>query len=112
MEPITLPELSAELLEKAKASSSGRAAQTLHGGRERTLRQTLIALRADHSLPEHPSPGQATLQLVVGRAVFRTATDRAELQTGTWIEIPDEVHAVDAVEDTVLLLTTVVGGSN
>lgn len=87
----------------------GRSARTIYGGRERNLRQTLIALIADHSLPDHPSPGQATLQMLVGRAVLRTGTAQAQLEAGSWIEIPDEVHAVDALDNTVLLLTTVVG---
>ena len=97
-----------DLLEQARTSSSGRAALTVYGGRDHRLRQTLIAIRSGEELSDHPSPGEATLQVFRGVCVLRTAAERAELPAGTHVHIPDEMHAVEAIEDVVILLTTVV----
>ena len=51
----------------AREHTSGRSAVTVHGGREHHLRQTLIALAGGRSLGEHENPGEATLQVLVGR---------------------------------------------
>lgn len=40
-------------LETASTASNGRSAHTIYGGREHSLRQTLIALRAGSKLDEH-----------------------------------------------------------
>lgn len=57
MEPISLTTVAATLLTQAKDSHSGRAAQTVYGGHEHGLRQTVIALAGGHELAEHESPG-------------------------------------------------------
>lgn len=58
---LSLHQLADEQLTAAKAASSGRSAQTVYGGRGRTLRQTVLAMAAGHGLDEHESPGEATL---------------------------------------------------
>lgn len=45
----------------------------MYGGHERSLRQTLIALRADARLDDHESPGDATLQVLAGRVLLTVA---------------------------------------
>ena len=40
-------------LDHARGASSGRSAETVYGGHEHVLRQTLIALRAGQRLEEH-----------------------------------------------------------
>ena len=57
----SLDALARELLAAACASSSGRAARTVHGGHEHVLRQTVIALAAGQTLAEHENPGEATV---------------------------------------------------
>ena len=76
MEGRSLTEVTEQLLTQAEDSHSGRAAQTVYGGHDRVLRQTVIALAAEHALAEHESPGEATLQVLVGR-VSLTAGDDA-----------------------------------
>ena len=60
----SLDALARELLAAATASSSGRAARTVHGGHEHVLRQTVIALAAGQTLAEHDNPGEATVHVL------------------------------------------------
>jgi len=92
-------------LEAARSSSSGRSAQTLYGGHEHVLRQTLVALRAGSTLDEHESPGEATLQVLHGRITLVAGKDRWNGSPGDLFFVPDRRHAVEAVEDSVVLLT-------
>lgn len=95
-------------LETASTSSSGRSAHTIYGGHERVLRQTLVALRAGSDLDEHESPGEATLQVLHGRVTLVAGDNRWNGSPGDLIVIPDSRHALEAVEDSVVLLTVAV----
>lgn len=107
---ISLTTLADELLATAKEANSGRAARTVHGGAELSLRQTVIALTAGHGLDEHESPGEATLQVLRGRVrLVGVASGSVEGTTGDLMTIPDERHSLDADEDSVVLLTVAVG---
>ncbi|CUR55676.1 conserved hypothetical protein, putative cupin domain [metagenome] len=92
-------------LETARAASSGRSAHTVYGGHAHVLRQTLIALRAGSSLDEHENPGEATLQVLHGRVTLTAGESRWDGAAGDIVAIPDSRHALDAVEDSVVLLT-------
>jgi hypothetical protein len=76
MQKLSLIALGRELLskavlsEEASASSGARAAQTVHGGHEKALRQTVIALAKDAALAEHASPGEATIYVLHGRRLL------------------------------------------
>ncbi|MDN5558974.1 MAG: cupin domain-containing protein [Ruaniaceae bacterium] len=105
METVSLVSLAARELELAKEAHNGRSSITVYGGRDRHLRQTLIALLAGQRLPEHASPGDATLQVISGRIVLSTEAGRWELRSGSFVGIPDEVHSVDALEDATFLLS-------
>ena len=67
MQKTSLIALARHQLAHARTASSGRSAKTIFGGHEHHLRQTLIALAGGESLAEHESPGEATLQVLVGR---------------------------------------------
>jgi quercetin dioxygenase-like cupin family protein len=105
MESISLTRLAADKLAEAKKLNSGRAAHTIHGGHTHELRQTVLALLAGHDLSEHDSPGEATLQVLLGHVRVTTGDDAWEGKTGDYVAIPRERHALHAVEDSVIMLT-------
>ncbi|OHV32594.1 MULTISPECIES: cupin domain-containing protein [Pseudofrankia] len=105
METTSLTAIAEEQLARARQAHAGRAAHTLHGGQGHSLRQTILALLANHELAEHESPGEATLQVLRGR-VRLTAGQRAwDGAAGDHVTIPPERHALAAIEDSVVLLT-------
>lgn len=61
MQKRSLTALAREHLANAHATGSGRSAETVYGGNEHLLRQTVMALVAGRELDEHDSPGEATL---------------------------------------------------
>jgi quercetin dioxygenase-like cupin family protein len=107
MQKFSLDAVAREQLEAARRSSAARAATTIVGGHERTLRQTAIALLADAFLEEHENPGEATLLVVSGRVRLTAGADSWEARTGDLLEIPPARHGVLALEDSVVLLTAV-----
>ena len=105
MQKLSLEALSRQHLERAASSSTGRSSQTVYGGHERTLRQTLIALRAGSTLAEHENPGEATL--LVHRGRIRLVSDDAswEGMAGDLLIVPEARHSVEALEDAAFVLT-------
>ncbi len=101
----SLTALSRHQLENARSASSGRSAHTLYGGHEHVLRQTLIALRAGAHLDEHENPGEATVQVLHGRVTLVAGDVRWNGSPGDLLFVPDSRHALEAVEDSVVLLT-------
>ncbi len=80
---------------------------TVHGGHDRALRETVLALAAGHELAEHESPGEATVQVLHGRVRLTTNTDSWEGTSGDHVAIPPERHGLAALEDSVIPLTVV-----
>ena len=67
----------------------------------------MIALLAGQSLEEHESPGEATLQVLRGRVRLVAGEASQDLETGRLAAIPPARHALEAPEDSVVLLTVV-----
>ncbi len=105
MQSVSLNELAGIHLEKARGSSAGRSATTVYGDHSHELRQTLIALAGGESLAEHESPGEATLQVLVGRVQMTAGDDNWEGTVGDLAPIPSQRHGLLALEDAVFLLT-------
>jgi quercetin dioxygenase-like cupin family protein len=105
MEKISLTALARQHLATAREGSSGRSSHTVYGGHEHLLRQTLIALAAGRSLDEHENPGEATLQVLLGRVRLTAADVSWEGSPGDHLAIPDTRHGLAALEDCVVLLT-------
>lgn len=105
MQKESLTALLRHQLEIARNSSSGRSAHTVYGGHEHALRQTMIALRAGTNLDEHESPGEATVHVLHGRVTLVAGGTRWNGSPGDLLLVPDRRHALEAVEDSVVLLT-------
>lgn len=91
-------------LEEAITSDKGRSAKILvHDG---PLRQTVIGLRAGQVLAEHNSPPAASMYVLRGR-VRVTGQDQSEVDAGEIVALTHVRHGVEALEDSVFLLTTV-----
>lgn len=105
MENSSLTALTFQHLELAREASSGRSAHTVYGGHNHLLRQTLIALVSGEALEEHDSPGEATVQVLSGRVRLIAGEHLWEGAVGDLLVIPDERHALEAMEDSSVLLT-------
>ncbi|UZN05097.1 cupin [Cellulomonas sp. S1-8] len=106
-----MPDLHAladELLAAALTDPHGRSAQlVVHDGE---LRQTVLALVAGARLGEHSSPPAASLQALRGHVRVEVGDDvQQEVVAGELWELTHERHSVVALEDSVVLLTTVTG---
>lgn len=105
MNKVSLDAIARERLEEATGSSSGRSSETVVGGHEKTLRQTVLALRAGAALQEHENPGEATVHVLRGRVTLSAADTSWDGRTGDLLVVPDHRHSLLAHEDSVILLT-------
>ncbi|HEV7949971.1 MAG TPA: cupin domain-containing protein [Glaciihabitans sp.] len=105
MQKVSIEALARQQLKLATDASSGRSASTIFGGHEKALRQTLLALVKDTTLAEHESPGEATVYVVEGRVQLHAAGATWEARTGDLLIMPSARHSIDALEDSVLLMT-------
>lgn len=103
----SLDAIAREQLDAAHRSPAHRAASTVHGGHEQTMRQTVVALVAGAELAEHENPGEATLYVLHGRARLVAGADQWEARTGDLLIIPPERHSLQAIDDCAVLLTAV-----
>lgn len=105
MHKLSLDALARQHAARAASESTGRSSTTVVGGHERVLRQTLVALMADRSMAEHENPGEATVQVLKGRVRLIAASGTWEGRSGDLLIVPDMRHALEAIEDSVILLT-------
>lgn len=108
MRKMSLDALAREHLDRARQASSGRSAETVYGGHENTLRQTVIALTEGSEMAEHNNPGEATLQVLRGRVIVHAGDDSWEGRDGDLIIIPPARHDLRAVQDSAVMLTVIV----
>jgi quercetin dioxygenase-like cupin family protein len=105
MEKFSLTALARQELLHAKDASSGRSASTVYGGHEHVLRQTVIALAAGKTMDEHVNPGEATVHVLTGRIRLVAGGASWEGSAGDLLIVPDSRHALEAIDDTAILLT-------
>lgn len=105
MQKLSLDAQARELLEQAATAAGGRAAQTVMGGHERVLRQTVIAMLADSALAEHANPGEASVYVLRGRVKLKAADHTWEGRDGDLLIVPDAPHSLQALQDSAILLT-------
>ncbi len=93
--------------EQATLSPEGRASKTLL--KEGPLRLTLVAMRKGSSMDQHVSPGPCTIQALRGRFHFKASSGECDLGPGDIVALDKQtVHSLEAIEDSVLLLTVTV----
>jgi quercetin dioxygenase-like cupin family protein len=107
MQKTSLIALARHELTHAREATSGRSAKTVFGGHEHQLRQTVMALRAGEGMAEHENPGEATLQVLDGRVLLKSGDASWNGSPGDLMTLPEGRHSLDAVEDSVILLTVV-----
>jgi quercetin dioxygenase-like cupin family protein len=110
MQKFSLEAIAREQAKRAAAASSGRSAETVYGGHEHMLRQTVLALTAGSTLSEHENPGESTVQVLGGRVKLTAGDVTWEGRTGDLLVVPDSRHALAAVEDSAILLTVCKAG--
>lgn len=110
MQKMSLAAIAREQLEAARRTPSSRASVTAFGGHEHALRQTVIALTAGAALDEHENPGEATVLVLSGRVELTAAGQTWQARQDDLLVVPDAVHALRALEDSVVLLTAVPRG--
>jgi quercetin dioxygenase-like cupin family protein len=105
MQKISLEALARQQVELAAKAQSGRAADTVYGGHEKVLRQTLVGLSQGARLSEHENPGEATVHVLRGRVRLSAGEASWEARTGDLLVVPDSRHSLEALEDSAILLT-------
>jgi quercetin dioxygenase-like cupin family protein len=105
MQKISLEALARQQMKLAAAAAGGHTADTVFGGHEKVLRQTMIGMIAGARLSEHENPGEATLLILHGRVRLQAADHSWEGARGDLLIIPDERHSLEALEDSAVLLT-------
>ena len=105
MEKLSLTANGRAQLAHARQHPSGRAAETVYGGHEHVLRQTVIALTAGRWLDEHENPGEATVHVLQGRVRLHAGADSWDGLPGDLLIVPASRHSMEAIEDAVVLLT-------
>lgn len=107
MQKFNLDALAREQLVKAGASNAGRAAETVYGGSECALRQTVVALKEGTELAEHDNPGEATVYVLEGRIQLIAPDTTWEGRQGNLLVVPNARHSVKALTDAAIVLTVV-----
>jgi quercetin dioxygenase-like cupin family protein len=105
MQKHSLDALARELGARAAETNGGRAAQTVIGGHEKVLRQTVIAMTKDTALTEHANPGEASVYVLHGRVQLVAGDQSWEGRDGDLITVPDALHSLLALQDSAVLLT-------
>jgi quercetin dioxygenase-like cupin family protein len=105
MQKHSLEALARELSAKAAAAKGGRAAETVLGGHEKVLRQTVIAMVKDVELTEHANPGEASVYVLRGRVALVSGGQSWEGRDGDLLIVPDAPHGLQALQDSVVVLT-------
>jgi len=105
MQKISLDALARQQMELAVSAGGGHTADTVFGGHEKVLRQTVVGMIAGARLAEHENPGEATVLVLLGRVRLSAADLSWDAVRGDLLIVPDSRHSLEALEDSALLLT-------
>ena len=103
-EVVDLSSLADDLLARAEQDAQHKASHLVVNGKAQ--RAVLMAILSGGGLAEHASPPAATLHVLRGRVrLYAAAGAEWAVSAGQVVPIPADRHAVDALEDSVILLT-------
>ncbi|HLS50080.1 MAG TPA: LuxR family transcriptional regulator [Actinomycetaceae bacterium] len=105
MQRISIEALARQQLTAAVGASSGRAGDTVVGGHEKVLRQTVVALRAGARIAERENHDEATIFVLSGRVRMWSGDVEWLARSGHLLIVPPARHGLDALEDATLLIT-------
>lgn len=115
MNKISLQAKARELLHNAQEATSGRAADTIVGGHEKRLRQTVVALREGAVMNVQASvqsgSGEATLLVISGRLWLRGGSTSWFGREWSHLVVPDGPFEVEGETDTTFLYTVALSRS-
>jgi hypothetical protein len=96
-------------LNLARHATAGCAARTICGDSRGPLRQSVVALRAGHVLGSEVTAGSSawTAQVLQGQVLLTVGRARRFAWPGELLPGPISAHELIAVNDSVLLMTTV-----
>lgn len=104
MQKVSIEALARQLLSQA-AANGRNAADTVVGGHEKVLRQTVIGMLSGAEMGEHENPGEATLYVLKGSVRLIAGDQEWDARTGDLLLLPDTRHSLVALADSALLLT-------
>lgn len=105
METFSLDALARDLLTRAADAAGGHTADTMLGGAEAVLRQTVIAMVQGAVLSDHENPGEASVQVLSGEVRLVAGDDSWTGRAGDLLPVPDARHRLEALADSTVLLT-------
>ena len=105
MQKISLEALARQQMKLAATAGGGHTADTVYGGHEKVMRQTLIGMVAGARLAEHENPGEATVLILHGRVRLAASGLSWDAARGDMLIMPDHRHSLEALEDSAVLLT-------
>lgn len=105
MQRVSLDASARQQLKQAATAGGGHTADTVFGGHEKVLRQTVIGMIEGAVLKEHANPGEATVQVLSGRVRLSTGDLSWEGRAGDLLIVPDARHSLEALVDSAVLLT-------
>jgi quercetin dioxygenase-like cupin family protein len=105
MQKMSLEAVARQQIALAASAGGGHTADTVYGGHEKVLRQTVIGMIQHAHLAEHQNPGEATVQVLAGRVRLIAGDLSWEGRPGDLIIVPDARHSLEALEDSAVLLT-------
>jgi len=105
MQKISLEALARQQIKLAATAGGQHTADTVFGGHEKVLRQTVIGMIAGARLAEHENPGEATALILHGRVRLAAADMSWDAARGDLLIMPELRHSLEALEDSAVLLT-------
>ncbi|WP_027020083.1 cupin domain-containing protein [Corynebacterium sputi] len=105
MHKISIEALARKQLKEAVIAPSARAADTVFGGHEKILRQTVVGIRQGAELGERDNHDESTIYVLQGRVRLRTGDETWIGRSGDLLIVPRSRHSLEAIEDSAVLIT-------